>query len=376
MSKFNPTEIIPTLIEKFGQMVTTKELKSVSGEIGISLATLNKNLKLYKVGRGVFDLSTYEKDTMCNTGHTDNISAPCETPVTSLIPEKDSLYVPWGNFKDIETIIKSKTFMPLYIQGLSGNGKTQSVEQVCAKLGRELIRVNFTLETDESDLIGGFRLLDGNTVFHYGPVVDALQRGAVLLLDEVDLASSKVLCLQSILEGKGLYIKKTGEFVQPAPGFNIVACANTKGKGSDDGRFIGANVQNEAFLDRFAVTFEQSYPNVATERKIMTRLLVSLGQTECLSLVENLTDWASIIRTTFTEGGIDDVISTRRLASICKAFMIWGDINKAIQLCCNRFDDDTKGVFLELFQKVSGEVSTDTTTPETITTWSTPPVTL
>ena len=276
------------------------------------------------------------------------------------MPEKDDLYVPFGNYKDLTTIIKSGIFYPVYIQGLSGNGKTASVEQVCAKLGRELIRVNFTVETDESDLIGGFRLVDGNTVFQYGPVVDALKRGAVLLLDEVDLASNKVLCLQSILEGKGLYLKKTGEFVQPAPGFNIVACANTKGRGCDTGKFIGANVQNEAFLDRFAVTFEQSYPTPAIESKILTRNFVALGCNECLANVQNLTTWADIIRKTYEDGGVDDVITTRRLVNIARAFVIWGDMKKALELCTNRFDDDTKTVFIELYQKVAGsELTTD-----------------
>ena len=279
----------------------------------------------------------------------------------SLIPTKDDKYVPFGCFKDVKSVIKSKIFYPLFITGLSGNGKTHSVEQSCAQLGREVVRVNLTIETDQDDLIGGFRLVNGNTAWHDGPVVDAMRRGAVLLLDEVDLASNKIMCLQSVLEGKPLFLKKTGQVVNPAPGFNIIATANTKGKGSDSGMFIGTNVMNEAFLERFAVTFEQSYPSPSVEKKILLNNLKELGWVgdNVDKLCQNLVDWSDIIRKTYYDGGVDDVISTRRLLNVCKAWAIWDDINKAIELCTNRFDDDTASVFRELYQKISGDAIED-----------------
>jgi MoxR-like ATPase len=249
-------------------------------------------------------------------------------------------------------------FYPTFITGLSGNGKTLSVEQACAALGRELIRVNITIETDEDDLIGGFRLVNGETVWHNGPVVEALQRGAILLLDEVDLASNKVLCLQSILEGKGVFLKKVGKYVRRTPGFNIIATANTKGKGSDDGRFIGTNVLNEAFLERFALTFEQEYPSPKTEQKILEKVAGNLGVLD-EGFCENLANWSDIIRKTFKDGGIDEVISTRRLVHIIRAFAIWNDRLKAIKVCVNRFDDETKQSFLELYDKIDADVTTE-----------------
>jgi MoxR-like ATPase len=274
------------------------------------------------------------------------------------IPEKDDTFVSFGNFTDIKKIIKSRLFYPTFITGLSGNGKTFCVEQACAALGRELIRVNITIETDEDDLIGGFRLINGETVWHNGPVIEALERGAVLLLDEVDLASNKILCLQSILEGKGVFLKKIGRFVKPADGFNIIATANTKGKGSDDGRFIGTNVLNEAFLERFCVTFEQSYPTPATEQKILEGIALDLG-VEDHAFCKHLVDWADIIRKTFYDGGIEEVISTRRLVHIIRAYSIFDDKIKAMQVCINRFDDETKASFLELYDKVDSDFKLD-----------------
>ncbi len=237
---------------------------------------------------------------------------------------------------------------------MSGNGKTFSVEQACAQLGRELIRVNITVETDEDDLIGGFRLVNGETVWHNGPVIEALQRGAVLLLDEIDLASNKILCLQSILEGKGIFLKKTGQYIAPTKGFQVFATANTKGKGSDDGRFIGTNVLNEAFLERFPVTFEQSYPAPATEQKILEGIALDLG-IEDRAFCKHLVDWADIIRKTFYDGGIEEVISTRRLVHIINAYSIFNNKEKAIQVCINRFDDETKASFIELYDKVDAD---------------------
>jgi len=230
-------------------------------------------------------------------------------------------------------------------------------------LGRELIRVNITIETDEDDLIGGFRLVDGSTVWHNGPVVEALERGAILLLDEVDLASNKILCLQSILEGKGVFLKKIGKYVKKASGFNVIATANTKGKGSDDGRFIGTNVLNEAFLERFALTFEQEYPTPKTEQKILEKVASNLGVLD-EKFCENLANWSDIIRKTFKDGGIDEVISTRRLVHIIRAFAIWQDRLKAIKVCVNRFDDETKQSFVELYDKIDAEVDTEESNDE------------
>jgi midasin (ATPase involved in ribosome maturation) len=280
-----------------------------------------------------------------------NVSAPID-----LVPEKATGYVPFGNFADVRQIIKSGKFYPMYITGLSGNGKTMMVEQVCAAEKREMVRVNITIETDEDDLIGGFRLVDGRTVWQNGPVVVAMERGAVLLLDEVDLGSNKMMCLQPVLEGKPIYLKKINKVITPMPGFNIVATANTKGKGSDDGRFIGTNIMNEAFLERFSITMEQEYPSLKTEEKILTNVLGSSG-IENKDFVTKLVQWADVIRKSFYEGAVSEIISTRRLVHICEAFTIFNqNREKAIQLCLNRFDVDTKNSFLELYKKLDETV--------------------
>lgn len=341
--------------------VTTAGVRQWCEDTGYNFATINNRLRDYKSGRGRFNLKAAEVVEELEAA----VAAPSAEPVgevksivkefTSLVPAVDELFVPFGNFSDVKQVIKSGIFYPIFITGLSGNGKTHGVEQACAQLKRDLVRVNVTIETDEDDLIGGFRLVNGETVWHDGPVVEALKRGAILLLDEVDLASNKIMCLQSLLEGKGVYLKKTNTYVKPAPGFNVVATANTKGRGSDDGKFIGTNVLNEAFLERFAVTFEQEYPTPAIESKILTRNFVALGCGECLANVEDLVTWADIIRRTYKDGGVEDVISTRRLINIARAYVIWGRIDKALELCTNRFDEDTKSVFIELFEKVSGE---------------------
>ena len=280
----------------------------------------------------------------------------------SFIPEIDGDYVAWGNHRTVEKVVKSKLFYPIFITGLSGNGKTFMTEQICAKLKREMIRVNVTIETDEDDLLGGFRLVDGETVFHKGPVVDAMERGAVLLLDEVDLASNKILCLQPVLEGKGVYLKKINQWIKPSPGFTIIATANTKGKGSESGAFIGTNILNEAFLERFAVTIEQEYPTVGTEKKILGRVFNTLG-IEDPEFAAKLVDWADIIRRTYYDGGIDEVISTRQLVHISKAFSIFEDRMQAIDLCINRFDDETKESFKDLYSKIDAEVEEVTEDP-------------
>ena len=270
----------------------------------------------------------------------------------------DPTFVPWGSYTDIMKIIKSEMFYPTYISGLSGNGKTFMVEQACAKAGREFIRVQINPETDEDDLLGGFRLINGETVFCKGPVLKAMENGAVLLLDEIDRATNKIMCLQSILEGGGYLIKKTGEFVKPADGFTVVATANTKGKGSEDGRFIGTNILNEAFLERFAICLEQEYPPVTTEKKIVKGDFAILGVNDD-EFANKLVDWADVIRTSFYEGAVDEVISTRRLVHIAKAYSMFNDKLKSIEVCLARFDEDTKASFLDLYTKVDEGVNVD-----------------
>ena len=337
-----------SLQSTYGNQVASGDIRAWCAMNDISYQTATNKLVEYKVGHGKWNLEvTKEAVKELEVSYT----APAAMPAVeqNLIPQKDDSFVQFGNFTDIKKIIKSRLFYPTFITGLSGNGKTFSVEQACAQLGRELIRVNITIETDEDDLIGGFRLVDGNTVWHNGPVIEALQRGAVLLLDEIDLASSKILCLQSVLEGKGLFLKKIGKYIAPSDGFQIFATANTKGKGSDDGRFIGTNVLNEAFLERFPVTFEQEYPSPSTEAKILAKLC------DDDQFVTKLVDWADIIRKTFFDGGIEEIVSTRRLVHIVQAFNIFGNKAKAIQVCVNRFDDETKQAFLELYDKVDAD---------------------
>ena len=334
----------------YGESVASGDIRAWCAMNGANYQTVTNKLSQYKVGRGKWNLEvTPQKVEEIER----NYQAPAALPAVeqNLIPEKDDTFVRFGNFGDIKKIIQSRLFYPTFITGLSGNGKTFSVEQACSQLGRELIRVNITIETDEDDLIGGFRLIDGATVWHNGPVVEALQRGAILLLDEIDLASNKILCLQSILEGKGVFLKKIGKFINPIKGFNVIATANTKGKGSDDGRFIGTNVLNEAFLERFPVTFEQEYPSPAIEQKILEGVALDLG-VEDRDFCKRLVDWADIIRKTFYDGGIEEIISTRRLVHIIRAYSIFADKAKAIQVCVNRFDDETKQAFLELYDKV------------------------
>lgn len=275
---------------------------------------------------------------------------------TNLVPQKDPLFVPFGNFSIVKQILNSEMFYPIFITGLSGNGKTYMVEQACAASKREVIRVNFTVETDEDDLIGGFRLVNGETKFFKGPVIKAMERGAILLCDEIDLANpAKIMCLQSILEGSGYFMKKTGEYIEPRKGFTVVATANTKGKGSNDGRFIGTNVMNEAFLERFPITCEQQYPSTVIEKKIMKKVFDSLGIIDT-AFINTLVDWADIIRKTFMDGGVDEIISTRRLVHIAKAYAIFDDRMQAIDLCINRFDEDTMVSFRELYKKIDAEV--------------------
>ena len=274
----------------------------------------------------------------------------------NLVPAMFEGFVEWGHFATLNKVVKSGMFYPVFITGLSGNGKTLMVEQIHAKMGKELIRVNVTIETDEDDLLGGFRLVNGETKFVPGPVIESMERGCTLLLDECDLGSNKLLALQPVLEGKGVYLKKVNKWVTPKDGFNVIATANTKGKGSEDGRFIGTNILNEAFLERFAITLEQPYATSATEKKIVVGAMKKYGKAD-EEFATNLVTWAEVIRKTFYDGGVDEVISTRRLDHIVKAFTIFGDKMKAIELCVARFDEDTKESFLDLYTKIDAGVN-------------------
>ena len=337
-------QLVQYLSEHVGNEVGCNNVREASTQLKLSYATACKRLKSYKAGKGKWNLTAQEIEKA--------YEAPAVNSAANYIPEADGSYVPFGNFNSVRKVISSRKFYPVFITGLSGNGKTMSVEQACSAAKRELIRVNITIETDEDDLIGGFRLVNGDTVWHNGPVLEALERGAVLLLDEIDLASNKILCLQSVLEGKGVFLKKIGRYVNPSKGFNVIATANTKGKGSDDGRFVGTNILNEAFLERFPITFEQEYPSATIE----TKILLNAGCDK--DFADNLIKWAGIIRKTFFDGGVDEVITTRRLVHIVQAFDIFGNRLDAITKCVNRFDDDTKQSFLDLYTKVdAGEDS-------------------
>ena len=369
-------EFVDYAVKKFGtNELSVAELKEANKHFGNKYAPqwLIKNAD-YKVGKSLFKFPTEtgEVITSKSSGESEKVlttKAP-ETETKSeaayvvssltgdIVPKKDPVFVSFGNYPDVKSIIKSKMFYPVFITGLSGNGKTMGVTQACAENKRELIRVNITIETDEDDLLGGYRLKDGQTVWQNGPVIEAMERGAVLLLDEIDLASNKIMCLQPILEGSGVFVKKINRFVKPAHGFNVVATANTKGQGSDDGKFIGTNVLNEAFLERFPITFEQSYPKPSVEEKILVQTLAKSGKKD-QDFCKKLVTWADVIRKTYFDGGVDEIISTRRLVHIIQAYAIFNKKMKAVEVCTNRFDDDTKNSFIELYTKVDAGASAE-----------------
>jgi len=361
-SSVNDQQLIESIQELYGPEITSGDLKGFCASRSLNYQTVSNKLSHHKIGRGKWNLEITQ-DKVEEIERSFQSVAVLPDHQQDLIPDKDDTFVKFGNFNDIKKIIQSRLFYPTFITGLSGNGKTLSVEQACSQLKRELIRVNVTVETDEDDLIGGFRLVNGETAWHNGPVIEALERGAILLLDEIDLASNKILCLQSVLEGKGVFLKKIGRFVKPASGFNVVATANTKGKGSEDGRFIGTNVLNEAFLERFPVTFEQSYPAPSVEQRILEGIALDLG-VEDRKFCKRLVDWGDVIRKTFYDGGIEEIISTRRLVHIVRAYAIFQDKAKAIQVCVNRFDDETKQAFLELYDKIDVDFVMPSETPE------------
>ena len=316
-------------------------------------------------------IGTYDLSALLQTVEVDNnvIDIAPAAKMQSIVNQEktfakaDPTFVPWGAFHDLVKMIKSEMFYPVYVSGLSGNGKTFMVEQACSKLNREFIRVQINPETDEDDLLGGFRLINGETVFSKGPVLKAMENGAILLLDEIDRATNKIMCLQGILEGKPVLVKKTGETISPAPGFNVIATANTKGKGSEDGRFTAASIIDEAFLERFTVAIDQKFPSPSIETKILNNHMSKFGAKDT-DFVEKLITWADIIRKTFYDDGVDEVISTRRLCHIAQTYSIFKNRAKAIDLCIARFDEDTKSAFLDLYSKVDAGVETLDTTED------------
>ena len=357
--------------KEFGEIkeITRKQLIQVEKKYKVAFPQWLVSDKDLKISKGLYKMpsesddaivSTVEKTVDNSTPATTNKEAAyiMSSLTGNIVPIRDKNFVSFGNYPDVKNIIGSNRFYPVFITGLSGNGKTLAVTQACAELKKELIRVNITIETDEDDLLGGYRLKDGQTVFQNGPVIEAMERGAVLLLDEIDLASNKIMCLQPILEGSGVFVKKINKWVRPKEGFNVIATANTKGQGSEDGKFIGTNVLNEAFLERFPVTFEQKYPATSTEKKILVNTLKSYGKSD-VKFVDKLVTWADVIRKTYFDGGVDEIISTRRLVHIAQAYAIFGNKMKSIEMCTNRFDDDTKNSFVELYTKVDSGVSAD-----------------
>ena len=358
-------QLIADLVTNFGKTAARKEVIAYLEKKGIKTPFWLINGAKYRASRGVLNLDVsenFEKETKKTVIMNEEVPAlqaqvvqlrqkRMVTEVENLVPINDNNYVPFGFFRDLESILKSKVFYPVFITGLTGNGKTTMVEQVCSKLKRECVRVNISIETDEDDLVGGSTLIDGNVTFREGPVILAMRRGAVLLIDEIDRGSNKLMCIQGILEGKPYFNKKNGDVIYPAPGFTVVATANTKGQGSDSGKYIAAQILDEAFLERFPITVEQEYPNSKIEHKIILNNMKELG---CVDedFADKLVTWAEVIRKTYLEDAIDELISTRRLVHIVKAFSMFKVRQKAIELCINRFDADTKNAFLDLYNKM------------------------
>ena len=357
-------ELVVKLIAKHGSSVTKEQIVSYCIEHGLPNPHFLVSRRDIKNGK-MYMLNLYDTPSEVVTVDDEEEMAPAlqaqvlpfrqkrmTTEIDSVVPDKDDTYVPFGFFKQWEMILKSKTFYPVFITGLSGNGKTTMVEQVAAKLKRDCIRVNISVETDEEDLIGGNTLQDGNVIYREGPVLTAMRRGAILLIDEIDRGSNKLMCLQSVLEGKAYFNKKTGEVIRPTQGFNVIATANTKGRGTEDGRFIAAQILDEAFLERFPITVEQEYPSTTVEKKIVNNKMEFYGRVD-VEFADKLINWADIIRKTFKEGGVDEIISTRRLVNIVQAYSIFEDRVEAINYCINRFDDDTKTAFMDLWTKMN-----------------------
>jgi hypothetical protein len=378
ISQADKVNFLTEAAKRYGNVVTRQQLKQMYSEGFKRQAWLTKDE--YRVDRGSYRLPLDQFNVNLNVAsNVVEMPVPVQKPVApvakissvgrveegAIIPQVNPLYVAFGFFDKMKAIVSSKRFYPVFVSGLSGNGKTFMVEQACAQTKREFLRVNISPETDEDDLVGGFRLINGETKWFDGPVIQAMKRGSVLVLDEIDRGSNKLMCLQGILEGKGILIKKTGEFVQPIAGFNVVATANTKGKGDETGRYMAATILDDAFLERFPITVEQEYPDTRVETKILKKVFDNLGiQDE--TFATNLVKWADIIRKTFEEGAIDELISTRRLVHIAEAFTIFGNKMDAIQYCINRFDSETKTSFLDLYTKIDAGVDV-TTNPNVMT---------
>ena len=357
---------------KLGRPTATKEeITDICKSIGIAHPYWFTNDEANRVKRGVYRVPSTQLDTMPalqaqvipmakpvekSNHRISNVTTDLDE--TNLVPTAYKNYVPFGNFEDVMSIVSSMRFFPVFISGHSGNGKTMSIEQACAKAKRKFVCVSMTPETDESDLLGNYVLIDGNMEWRDGPVTTAARQGAVLCIDEIDYGAQNLSSLQRVLEGKPFMLKKKGELISPAPGFTVFATANTKGKGSDDGRYMFTNVLNEAFLERFRTTMEQEFPPVKTERKIIEKELASVGKADD-DFAEKLVTWADVIRKTFADGGCDEVISTRRLVHIVNTFGIHGNKIKAINLCLNRFDDDTKASFIDLYTKIDAGINPD-----------------
>ena len=387
------TKAINTLNEIYANgvraTVTTKELYEVGRANGLTYSSVKTQLMhdRYKAGRGKFDLRklyalltsnelSSANESQTATADTDTIAPPAPAAMRQImpsitaivnddiyIPSNDPTFVPWGEYKTVKRVIESKIFFPLYISGLSGNGKTMMVEQACAKLNREYVRIQISPETDEDDLIGGFRLINGETVFHKGPVIKAMERGCILLIDELDRGSNKIMCLQGVLEGKPVLVKKIGQVVSPAPGFNVIATANTKGRGSDDGRYSAANIIDDAFIERFVATIDQPYPNFRIERNIVGKHM-EMYDVDDDDFASKLVNWSSVIRKTYADDGIDELISTRRLCHIVKAFSIFRDRLQSINMCISRFEPETRDAFLDLYTKIdAGTIKAEDAAP-------------
>jgi MoxR-like ATPase len=364
-------QLVSDLIQAFGKTASRKDVIAFVKQKDLKMPNWLINGAVYRAARGLINLDAFGSDKVNNIPaipqpQIQDVPAlqaqvvqlrqkRMVSEVEDLVPVKDTNYVPFGFYKDLESIIKSKVFYPVFITGLTGNGKTTMVEQVCSKLKRECVRVNVSIETDEDDLVGGSTLIDGNVTFREGPVILAMRRGAVLLIDEIDRGSNKLMCIQGILEGKPYFNKKNGDVIHPAPGFTVIATANTKGQGSDSGKYIAAQILDEAFLERFPITVEQEYPSAKVERTI---IMNNMEQHSCVDeeFADKLVTWAEVIRKTYLEDAVDELISTRRLVHIVKAFSMFKDRQKAIELCINRFDSDTKNAFLDLYKKMESPV--------------------
>ena len=364
MNKIDAAKLSTELSKRFPDKTEYKpsEVSEIASEFGISQnVAYNYTTSFPKVARGLYNLEESITPQLKIVSNNKEVSQTVSSSVQSIInsevyvPPKDKYYVAWGHSKDVEMVIRSRSFYPTFVTGLSGNGKTTMVEQACAVTGRQYVRVQITPETDEDDLLGGFRLINGETVFAKGPVIKAMEAGALLLIDEIDRGSNKIMCLQGVLEGKPIMIKKTGEVIKPANGFNVIATANTKGQGSDDGRFIAATIIDEAFLERFTITLEQPYPSLAVEKKILVK---HMDKFECndLDFANRLTQWSDTIRKTYKDGGVDDIISTRRLCHIVQTYSIFKNRAKSIDLCISRFDTDTKEAFIDLYKMIDESI--------------------